>query len=83
MWWRYSVVLLHSQILPEEYWDTIQETKNFGIAKRFGRYLIEPREDSMREDVVYVVPKMSESAYSQDGFSVQYYNGYYVVLMAE
>lgn len=80
---RYSIVLLHSQILPEEYWDTIQDTKNFGMAKQFGRYLIEPSEDSMRDDVVYVVPKISESTYSQNGFSVQYDNGYYVVLMAE
>ena len=53
---RYPLVLVHSKMLPSEYLQNMEDTKNFGTAQQFGRYRIEPTVEDMNPDTVYVVP---------------------------
>lgn len=80
---RFPIVLLYTKTLPMEYLSQMENTKNFGTANQFGRYVIEPSADDMQEDVVYVVPKALEEVYAKEGFAVQYDNGYYTVIAFE
>lgn len=80
---RYSNLLMHSQMLPQEYLPEMNGAKNFDMVGKFGRYITEPSSQDMREDVVYVVPKQVEEEYLQPDFTVEFDNGYYVVITKE
>ena len=77
---RYPLILMHAQMLPQEYLPQMNGAKNFDTVGKFGRYVMEPSSERMEEDMVYVVPKSFEEQYLTDGFETEYDNGYYVVI---
>lgn len=77
---RYPLVLVHSKMLPSEYLQNMEDTKNFGTAQQFGRYRIEPTVEDMNSDTVYVVPEQSAVDYVKEGYQTTFDNGYYVVI---
>lgn len=77
---RYSNLFLYTQMLPQEYLPEVNGCKNYDEIRQFGRYLMNPSAEEMQPDTVYVVPKMVQDMYLQDGFSVIFDNYCYVVL---
>ena len=78
---RYSNLLMHTQMLPEEYLPETNGCKNYDEIRQFGRYRMNPSAEEMQPDVVYVVPKMFQDMYLQDGYTIQFDNGQYLVIV--
>lgn len=70
-------------MLPSEYVSELGYVKNYDTVKQIGRYVFEPKAEDMQKTVVYVIPKYLEESYLQEGYSVQFDNGCYVVIAVE
>lgn len=77
---RYPLILMHTGMLPSEYIEDLEYSKNFDRSDHIGRWIIEPKPEDLEKDVVYVIPKYLEEEYLVQGHSVVFDNGHYLVL---
>lgn len=79
---RYPLLFMHSEMLPSEYVEELGYIKNYDTIDEIGRYVIEPKPEEMKSDIVYVVPKYLEEEYLSEGYISVFDNERYVVIQS-